>query len=53
MIELAKSGECRFYDELERTMNCGTNGYPTAYGGKYCRKFGEKYESLDANVKCK
>ena len=33
--------ECRWYVNcLEEKYQCGKNGYPLAYGYKYCNKFG-------------
>ena len=39
-IALAKSGNCDFYTQCaEPKFQCGTNGYPLAYGDRYCRHF--------------
>ena len=37
---LANAGNCDFYTQcVEPRFQCGTNGYPLAYGDKYCRRF--------------
>ena len=37
---LANTGNCGFYTQcVEPRFQCGTNGYPLAYGYKYCRHF--------------
>ena len=34
---LAKTGNCDFYTQcVEPRFQCGTNGYPLAYGDRYC-----------------
>jgi hypothetical protein len=48
--QLASAGNCEFYNELERIKNCGQTGYLIAYGGKYCRKFGENFEQFNDDV---
>jgi len=47
---LADKGDCQFYNELEAIKKCGTNGYLIGYGGKYCRKFGDNYNSFNEDV---
>jgi hypothetical protein len=47
---LANNGDCQFYKELEDKKNCGSNGYPVAYGYKYCVKFGENINSFNDDV---
>ena len=37
---LANAGNCDFYTQcVEPRFQCGTNGYPLAYGDRYCRRF--------------
>ena len=37
---LANDGNCDFYTQcVEPKSQCGTNGYPLAYGNKYCHRF--------------
>ena len=37
---LANAGNCDFYTQcVEQRFQCGTNGYPLAYGDKYCHRF--------------
>ena len=37
---LANNGDCSFYTQcVEQKFQCGENGYPLAYGHRYCRKF--------------
>lgn len=51
---LASNGDCQFYNELETVKRCGQTGYLLAYGGKYCRKFGENIASFNGDVRhCK
>lgn len=47
---LANNFDCQFYKELEDKKNCGSNGYPVAYGYKYCVKFGENINSFNDDV---
>ena len=49
---LANNGDCQFYKELEDKKNCGSNGYPVAYGYKYCVKFGENINNFNDDVWC-
>ena len=40
---LANVGNCEFYTQcVEERFQCGTNGYPLAYGDKYCRRLKNK-----------
>ena len=50
MSLLAKNGDCQFYKELENIKKCGSNGYPIAYGYKYCVKFGENINTFNDDV---
>ena len=50
MSLLANNGDCQFYKELENTKQCGLNGYPIAYGYKYCVKFGENINTFNDDV---
>ena len=37
---LANAGNCDFYTQcVEPRFQCGTNGYPLAYGNRYCHRF--------------
>ena len=37
---LANAGNCDFYTQcVEARFQCGNEGYPLAYGDKYCRRF--------------
>ena len=37
---LANAGNCNFYTQcVEARFQCGTNGYPRAYGDRYCHQF--------------
>ena len=37
---LANAGNCDFYTQcVEARFKCGPDGYPLAYGDKYCRRF--------------
>ncbi|CAF1066486.1 unnamed protein product [Brachionus calyciflorus] len=44
---LTSVGDCEFYQELENEKKCGTNGYLSRYGFKYCKKFGENIDSFN------
>ena len=38
--QLVKAGNCVFYNVcVDRRFQCGTNGYPRAYGERYCNSF--------------
>jgi hypothetical protein len=50
LVSLAKSGDCNFYKKIEDIKKCGPNGYPLAYGGKYCEKFGLNYNNFNTDV---
>ena len=40
---LANDGNCDFYTQcVEPKFQCGTNGYPLAYGNRYCRDLANK-----------
>ena len=40
---LANAGNCNFYTQcVEPRFQCGTNGYPLAYGERYCCHFTKK-----------
>ena len=40
---LANASNCDFYTQcVEATFQCGTNGYPLAYGDRYCHRFMNK-----------
>ena len=40
---LSNDGNCDFYTQcVESRFECGTNGYPLAYGDRYCRHFVNK-----------
>ena len=40
---LANNGSCDFYTQcVEPRFKCGANGYPLAYGDRYCRRFTNK-----------
>ena len=47
-IDLANNGDCEFYSCFENRRNCGPNGYMIGYGGKYCHRFGQHYDSFNA-----
>ena len=47
-IDLANNGDCEFYNCFENRRNCGPNGYMIGYGGKYCHRFGQHYDSFNA-----
>ena len=37
---LANAGNCDLYTQcVEPRFQCGTNGYPLAYGNRYCHRF--------------
>ena len=37
---MAKADDCDFYIKcIEPAFKCGNNGYPVAYGYKYCDRF--------------
>ena len=48
---LANSGNCYFYTKcVEATFQCGTNGYPLAYGDRYCHRFMNKQILFSSTV---
>ena len=47
---LATVGDCNFYMELEASKKCGPTGYLQGYGFKYCSRFGDHYNSFNADV---
>ena len=39
-VAQANAGNCSFYTEcVEQKFQCETNGYPLAYGDRYCNLF--------------
>ena len=49
--EKADAGNCAFYvDCVEARFQCGDNGYPLAYGERYCRHFTYKQIGLPTAV---
>ena len=52
---LANDDNCDFYTQcVERKFQCGTNGYPLAYGDRYCRHLTKKQNCFtpDVSIKC-
>ena len=50
-IALANASNCDFYTQcVEPRFQCGTNGYPFAYGHRYCRKFTNKQSCFTSAV---
>ena len=48
---LANTGNCDFYTQCaESRFQCGTNGYPLAYGDRYCRHLSNKQSCLTFDV---
>lgn len=48
---LANDGDCSFYTHcVEQKFRCGENGYPLAYGHRYCQKFTEKQDCFTPAV---
>ena len=48
---LANAGNCDFYTQcVEAKFQCGTDGYPLAYGNRYCRQFGDKRRCFTSAV---
>ena len=48
---LANDGNCDFYTQcVEPRFQCGTNGYPLAYGDRYCRHFTNKQSCFTPEV---
>ena len=48
---LANASNCDFYTRcVESRFQCGTNGYPLAYGHRYCRKFTNKQSCFTSAV---
>ena len=48
---LANDGNCDFYTQcVEPRFQCGTNGYPLAYGDRYCRNFTNKQSCFTSAV---
>ena len=51
---LANAGNCGFYTRcVETKFQCGTNGYPLAYGDRYCRRFENKQNCFTSAVSIK
>ena len=51
---LANAGNCGFYAQCAETkFQCGTNGYPLAYGDRYCRRFENKQNCFTSAVSIK
>lgn len=42
-------GECSFYACIEAEYTCGDNGYPLAFGEKYCSQFSNYDEQFSKN----
>ena len=54
-IALANDGNCDFYTQcVEPRFQCGTIGYPLAYGDKYCHHSTNKQScfTTDVSFKC-
>ena len=48
---LANVGNCDFYTQcIEPRFQCGTNGYPLAYGNRYCHNFKNKQSCFTSAV---
>ena len=48
---LANDGNCDFYTQcVEPRFQCGTNGYPLAYGHEYCKRFTNKQSCFTSSV---
>ena len=48
---LANASNCDFYTRcVESRFQCGTNGYPLAYGDRYCRNFTNKQSCFTSAV---
>ena len=48
---LANASNCDFYTQcVEPRFQCGTNGYPLAYGDRYCRRFNNNQSCFTSNV---
>ena len=48
---LANASNCDFYTQcVESRFQCGTNGYPLAYGDRYCHKFTNKQSCFTSAV---
>ena len=51
---LANDGNCDFYTQcVEPRFQCGTNGYPLAYGDRYCRSCINKKDCFTTAVSFK
>jgi hypothetical protein len=50
LVDLAKKGDCRFYQAMESIKHCGHSGYLIAYGYKYCSRFTEFQYKFDKQV---
>ena len=48
---LANTSKCDFYTQcVEPRFQCGTNGYPLAYGNRYCRHLKNKQSCFTSVV---
>ena len=48
---LANDGNCDFYTQcVEQKFQCGTNGYPLAYGNRYCHSLTNKQSCFTPDV---
>ena len=48
---LANASNCDFYTQcVEPRFQCGTNGYPLAYGDRYCRHLKNKRSCFTSAV---
>ena len=48
---LANTGNCDFYTQcVELRFQCGTNGYPLAYGDRYCHRLNNNQSCLTSAV---
>ena len=48
---LVNANNCDFYTQcVEPKFQCGTNGYPLAYGDRYCYRFKNKQSCFTSAV---
>ncbi|XP_071087786.1 uncharacterized protein [Haliotis cracherodii] len=45
------AGRCEFYSCFENRLSCGSRGYMSKYGGYYCARFAELYNTFDQQAK--
>ena len=43
-------GDCEFYDEVERILPCGANGYVEGHAKHYCDRFDALIDTFNNKV---